>query len=59
MQGVRHFQWNIELTQRVPEFLDPPEERAPDAEPDYYFRGGTTLIVDAETGRVRYASKSR
>jgi hypothetical protein len=55
VQGMPHVQWNIELTQRVPQYLDPPEERAADAEPDYFFRGGCTLIVDAETGKVRYS----
>jgi hypothetical protein len=55
VEGVRYFQWNIELTQRLPQYLDPPEERDPNAAPDYYFRGGCTLIVDAETGKVRYA----
>jgi hypothetical protein len=33
----------------------PPEGRAPDAAPDYYFQGGSTLIVDALTGKVRYS----
>jgi hypothetical protein len=55
VEGARRFQWNIELTQRLPQFLDPPEERHPNAEPDYYFRGGSTLVVDAETGKVRYS----
>jgi hypothetical protein len=55
VEGTRRFQWNIELTQRLPQFLDPLEERDPDAEPDYYFRGGSTLVVDAETGKVRYS----
>jgi hypothetical protein len=53
--GGRHFQWNIELTQRVPQYLDPPEERDPNAAPDYYFRGGSTLVVDALSGKVRYS----
>jgi hypothetical protein len=53
--GVRRFQWNIELTQRVAQFIDAPEDRPANTPPDYYFRGGCTLIVDAETGKVRYA----
>ncbi|HUE86529.1 MAG TPA: hypothetical protein VMO26_10665 [Vicinamibacterales bacterium] len=56
-EGTRHFQWNIELTQRVPQFLDQSELRQAGAAPDYYFRGGCTLIVDAETGKVRYSIK--
>ena len=55
VEGVRHFQWNIELTQRVAQFLDPADAQDPKAVPDYYFRGGSTLIVDAETGKVRYS----
>jgi hypothetical protein len=55
VEGQRHFQWNIELTQRVPQYLDPPDERDPNAPPDYFFRGGSTLIVDALSGKVRYS----
>jgi hypothetical protein len=51
VEGARRFQWNIELTQRLPQFIDPFEAR----EPDYFFRGGCTLVVDAETGKVRYS----
>jgi hypothetical protein len=58
-QGRSHFQWIIELTQRTPEFLDPARAAVPDAEPDYYFRGGVKLLVDAETGRVRYGIYKR
>ena len=53
-EGRPRFQWIIEVTQRVGEFVDPPSEREPNAEPDYYFRGGCTLVVDAETGCVRF-----
>ena len=49
VEGVSHVQWIIELTQRVPQYLDPPDEREPNAAPDYYFRGGCTLVVDAES----------
>jgi hypothetical protein len=55
VEGTRRFQWNIELTQRLPQFLDPPDQREPGAQPDYFFRGGSTLVVDAETGKVRYS----
>jgi hypothetical protein len=54
-QGRPRFQWIIELTQRIPEY--DPEFSREDAGPDYYFRGGTTLVVDAETGMVRYSIK--
>ena len=54
-QGRSHLQWIIEITQQIPEYLEPPPDRDAHAEPDYYFRGGTTLLVDARTGRVRYS----
>jgi hypothetical protein len=54
-EGRPRFQWIIELTQRIPEF--DPEFPREDHQPDYYFRGGTTLVVDAETGKVRYSIK--
>jgi hypothetical protein len=46
----------IELTQRIPQHLDPAVAHE-GAKPDYYFRGGCTLLVDAETGKVRYSIK--
>src|SRR5262249_58350814 len=52
------FQWVVELTQRIPQYLDPADERA-GARPDYYFRVGCTLLVDAETGKVRYSVKKK
>ncbi|HBZ56404.1 MAG TPA: hypothetical protein DEO88_13440 [Syntrophobacteraceae bacterium] len=58
-QGQAHFQWIIEITQRVPEYLDLTQAKKPDSKPDYYFRGGVTLLVDAETGRVRYGIYKR
>ena len=42
-------QWVIELTQRIRQYVDPAAEGT--ARPDYYFRGGCTLLVDAETGQ--------
>ncbi|MGH9362731.1 MAG: S8 family serine peptidase, partial [Thermoanaerobaculia bacterium] len=49
----------IEVTQRRRAFYDEKaqaraEKRASDAEPDFWFRGGSTLLVDPESGRVRY-----
>jgi hypothetical protein len=58
-EGRPRFQWVIELTQRIPEFVDSDGPTAADTEPDYYFRGGCTLVVDAETGKVRYSVKKR
>jgi len=57
LEGNRHFQWIIELTQLVGQYLDAEGERPVDARPDYYFRGGCTLVVDGETGTVRYSIK--
>jgi hypothetical protein len=52
------FQWVIELTQRIGQYLDPADERA-GKKPDYYFRGGCTLLVEAETGEVRFSIKKK
>jgi hypothetical protein len=54
-EGRPRFQWIIELTQKIPEF--DPEFPREDGHADYYFRGGTTLVVDAETGMIRYSIK--
>jgi hypothetical protein len=54
MQGKPGFQWVIELTQRKRQYREP--RRRVGA---FYFRGGCTLIVDAETGRVRYTINKR
>ena len=45
----------IELTQRVPQWDETDGAAADGQTPDYYFRGGCTLLVDAETGKVRYS----
>jgi hypothetical protein len=50
-EGRLGFQWTIELTQRVRLSLGEGDRAAAPA----YFRGGCTLIVDAETGKVRYS----
>lgn len=50
-KGAPRFQWVIELTQRIPQWFDPERE----GPADFYFRGGCTLLVDAETGRVSYS----
>jgi len=58
-EGKPTFQWVIELTQRVPQYLHGDGESRRGEPPDYYFRGGCTLLVDAQTGRVRYSIKKR
>ena len=54
--GQARFQWIVELTQRVPQWADEAAEKRGDP-PDYYFRGGCTLLLDAETAEVRYSIK--
>jgi hypothetical protein len=48
----------IEITQRRPEFIDLGIGRfggeSDEEEPDFYFRGGCTLLVDLDSGHVRY-----
>jgi hypothetical protein len=56
--GWSRLQWVIELTQREAQWYDG-QARRNGATADYYFRGGCTLIVDAETGEVRYSIKKR
>jgi hypothetical protein len=53
------FQWVIELTQRIPQYFGNNSETKTGDPPDYYFRGGCTLLVDAQTGKVRYSIKKR
>ena len=58
----------IQITQRRPAYFDPEQQKAEDARymtvggkkppskrPDFWFRGGVTLILDLETFEVRYA----
>ncbi|MGH7843607.1 MAG: hypothetical protein ACREQW_00335, partial [Candidatus Binatia bacterium] len=56
-EGKPRFQWVIEVTQRIPQHLDSAPGSKKNSTPDYYFRGGCTLLVDAETGKVRYSIK--
>ena len=55
----------VELNQRRRGYLDPDEQaavdsgkapagKAPAGEPDFIFRGGATMTIDIETGKVRY-----
>jgi hypothetical protein len=52
--GELRFRWVIELTQRIPEYFETTDP-TDGTNPDFYFRGGCTLVVDAETGRVDYS----
>ena len=58
-EGRPRFQWVIALTQRekVELFAEPNGVVEHDQKLDYFFRGGCTLVVDAEEGRVRYNIK--
>jgi len=58
-EGKPVFQWVIELTQRVPQYLHGDAELRTGDPPDYYFRGGCALLVDAQTGKVRYSIRKR
>ena len=58
-QSKPHSQWIIEITQQIPEFLEGEKAKAKAAKPDYFFRGGATLLVDAETGQIRYCIRKR
>lgn len=69
-EGRPHCQWIVELTQRIPQWFDDDESldtsdtpaagQAPaGAAPDYYFRGGCTLVIEADSGKVRYAIRKR
>jgi hypothetical protein len=50
----------IEVTQQIPQWFRPPtQEKNPPPEPDFYFRGGATLIIDLETGDIRYIVRKR
>lgn len=63
-QDVR--QLVIEVAQRRRGFFDPERQRAEDehqqdspASPDFIFRGGTTLIFDLFSGKLRYTIRKR
>jgi hypothetical protein len=54
----------VEITQKRPGYLDKSLKEAPvflpaGEEPDFWFRGGCTLIIDLETGRLRYCIYKR
>ncbi|MEO7997778.1 MAG: hypothetical protein ABI852_10045, partial [Gemmatimonadaceae bacterium] len=58
-EGRPQFQWIVELTQRIPQYVDGDSTNPSGGEPDYYFRGGCTLVIDASTGKLRYAIRKR
>jgi hypothetical protein len=50
----------VEITQRRKGFLDPERQAKADrdggqGQPDFWFRGGCTLLIDPLTAQVRYA----
>ncbi|MEW8438185.1 MAG: hypothetical protein AB2689_08500 [Candidatus Thiodiazotropha taylori] len=54
----------IEVTQKRPGYLDQSSENAPywiqdGEEPDFWMRGGCTLLIDLETGKLRYCIYKR
>jgi hypothetical protein len=53
-EGKPSFQWIVELTQRIPQFSDKGPKESTSRKPDYYARGGCTLLIDAATSKVRY-----
>jgi hypothetical protein len=65
--GQQRLDWIIEITQQRPAWFDAEAQAANEdeyykakgkrreLEPDFRFRGGCTLVMDAETGEVRYA----
>jgi len=62
-EGESISQWIIEITQGRREYLDgqpgPTGEQFDRSRPHFTFRGGSTWIVDAETGLVRYVVEKR
>lgn len=54
-RGVPHLQWVIEIAQEAPLFEEEAESSDECGDPRCRFRGGATLLVDAESGRVRYS----
>ena len=52
--GELRFRWVIELTQRIAQYSGDGKP-GPHAPADFYFRGGCTLLVDAQTARVTYS----
>jgi hypothetical protein len=71
LRGKPHLQWIIEITQWLPGYLDAKKAKTLNtrivngsaeekmklrkSQFDYRFRGGATLLVDAESGQVRYS----
>jgi hypothetical protein len=51
--GRPRFNWIVEITQGAP--LDPADADRPRRLWSGVFRGGTTLVLDAATGKVRYS----
>jgi hypothetical protein len=51
----------VEIVQKRAGYLDPSDQQKADAgkkmrnPPDFWYRGGVTLIIDPRGGRIRYA----
>jgi len=58
-RGNAQYQWIVEITQKRPQWLAPADTDSSSSKPDYWFRGGATLLIDATTGRVRYSIRKR
>jgi hypothetical protein len=58
-EGRPSFQWIVELTQRIPQFFDKGTKENASRKPDYYARGGCTLVIDAATGKVCYTIRKK
>ncbi len=63
LDGESISQWVIEITQKREEYLDGPARAAGEpldpSRPHFTFRGGSTWVVDAETGLVQYVVEKR
>jgi hypothetical protein len=54
----------VEITQQIPGFFDKarnqcPPELSDEKKPDFWYRGGCTLIIDLDTGKLRYCIYKR
>jgi hypothetical protein len=63
-QGQLRMDAAVEVTQRIPGYFDMPRKACPDkpiggAEPDFWFRGGSTMIIDLDEGSLRYCIYKR